>query len=98
MQSSEHGNRSDGSAGEIGRDVMRDACKAQNIDVQHLASLPRSFEVLAGVVPQAEVQAFASRGLLDHVGVALELVADCGSNEISAVGVEPVLHHEIDMA
>jgi hypothetical protein len=33
----------------------------------------------------------------DHVGVAFELIADCGSNEIGPVRVETLLHHEVDL-
>jgi hypothetical protein len=35
----------------------------------------------------------SGRGLLDYFCVTFELVTDRRSNEISAVGVEPVLHH-----
>ena len=50
------------------------------------------------VVPQTEIQAFAGRGLLDHVGVTFELIADRRPDEIRAVRIEPVLHHQIDVA
>ena len=36
--------------------------------------------------------------MFDDVGMAFELVADRGSDEISPVGVETVLHHQVDMA
>ena len=93
MQGSQHGDGGNGGAGQIGRDVLGDAGKAQNIDVQHLSGPARRFEVLAAVISQTELQAFSGRGLLDYVCMTFELVADCRSNEISAVGVEPVLHH-----
>ena len=38
-----------------------DGGKAQNIDVQHLASPLHRFEILAAVVSQTEVQAFSGR-------------------------------------
>ena len=41
----------------------------------------RCFEIFAAVVPQTKVQTIPNRGLLDHVGVAFELVTYCGSNE-----------------
>src|SRR6478609_3343211 len=85
MEGSEHGNRADGGAGEIGRDVVRDAGKAKHIDVQHLTGAPRRFEICARVIPEAEIQAFACGGLLDHVGVTLELIADRRADEIRAV-------------
>ena len=60
MQGSEYRNRGDGGAGEIGRDILRDAGKAEDVDVKHLAGLPRRFEIRAGVGSQNEVQAFAA--------------------------------------
>src|ERR1700742_3550853 len=98
MQGSEYGNRGDGGAGEIGRDVLRDAGKTKHVDMQHLAGLPRRFEIRARVIPQTEVQAFTGCGLLDHVGVPLELVADRRPDEIRAVRIESVLHHQIHLA
>jgi len=88
MQSSQHGDRGNCGASKLGRDVLGDTGKAQNIDVQHLTGSPRRFEILAAVVPQTEVQTFSGRGLFDDVCVTLELVADCRSNEIGTVRVE----------
>src|ERR1700730_7120121 len=65
MQASEYGNRGNGGAGEFGRDILRDAGKAEDVYVQHLAGLLRRLEIRAGVVPQTEVETFAGRGLLD---------------------------------
>ena len=97
MQGSQHGDGGNGGARKLGRDVLGDAGKAEDIDVQHLAGSPRRFKILAAVVPQTEVQTFAGRGLLDNVGVTFELVPDRRSDEISAVRIEPFLHHQIDM-
>ena len=58
----------------------------------------RRFEIFTAVVPQTEVQTLSDRGLLDHVGVSFELVADCGANEIGTVRVEALLHHQVDLA
>jgi hypothetical protein len=71
--------------------------KAQNIDLQHLAGAARRFEILAGVISQTEVQALPSRGLLDDVRVAFELVPNGRPDEIRPVRIEPFLHHEIDV-
>ena len=90
MQGSEHRNRGNGGEGEIGRDILRYAGKAEDVDVQHLAGLPRRFEIRSGVVPQTKVKAFAGRGLLDHVGVTFELIADRRSDEIGAVRIKAV--------
>ena len=67
------------------------------MDLQHLSGSTRRFEIFTAVVPQTEVQTLADRRLLDHVGVAFELIADCGSNEIGPVRVETLLHHEVDL-
>jgi hypothetical protein len=87
MQGSEHGNRGDGGAGEIGRDVLRDAGKAEDVDVQNPTGLPRRFEIRAGVVLQTEAQALAGGGLLDHVGLSSWTIegifspsGDCGAS------------------
>src|ERR1700733_946616 len=85
MERSEHGNRGDGGAGEIGRDVLRDGGKTEHVDIEHLASLPHRFEIRARVIPKTEVQALTGRRLLDHVSVPLELVADRRPDEIRAV-------------
>ena len=85
MKGSEHGNRGDGGAGEIRGDVLRDAGKAEDVDVQHLAGSLRRLEIRARVVPEAEIKAFAGRGLLDHVSMALELIADCRPDKVGAV-------------
>src|SRR6478735_240890 len=97
MQGSEHRNRGNGGEGEISRDILRDAGKAEDVDVKHLAGLPRRFEIRAGVVPQTKVEPFAGRRLLNHVGVTFELIADRRSDEIGAIRVESVLHHQVDM-
>jgi hypothetical protein len=67
VQCSQHRDRGNGRASEFGRDIVADACKPQNIDVQHLTGSPRRFEFLAAVIPQAEVQTEAR---LDVVGTA----------------------------
>jgi hypothetical protein len=65
--------------------------------VQHLASAPRCFEILAGVISQTEVQALPGGGLPHDVRMVLELVPDSRPDEIRPVRIEPFLHHEIDV-
>ena len=48
-------------------------------------------------VAQAEIQTFSGCGLLDHVCVTLELVADGRSNEIRAVRIETFPYHQVDV-
>jgi hypothetical protein len=93
MQSSQHGDGGYCGASKLGRDVLGDTGEAQHIDVQRLAGSPRRFKILAAIVPQTQVQTFSGRGLLDHVCVTFELVADCGSDEVGTVRVEPFLDH-----
>src|SRR5712671_3835091 len=97
VQRSQHDNRSDCGASKLRRDIRSDTGEAQHMHVQHLSSYTRRLEVLAVVVPQTQVQIFSHRGLLDHVGVAFELVTYCGSNEIGPVRVKALLYHQIDM-
>ena len=61
MQGSEHRNRGNGGEGELSRDILRDAGKAEDVDVKHLAGFPHRFEIRARVVPQTKVKAFAGR-------------------------------------
>src|ERR1700674_328022 len=68
------------------------------MDVERLPGRPHRFEIVPRVVPQTEFQALSGRGLLDHLGVPFELVANCGTDEIRAVRVEPLLYHQIDTA
>src|SRR5690349_5342183 len=97
MQSSEHADRGNRCARKLGCDVLSDGGKTEDVDVQHLTGAPHRFEILAAEAPQAEIQTFSGRGLLDDIGVTFELVADCGSNEIGAVRVEPFADHQVDV-
>ena len=80
-----------------GSDVLGDGGQAEDVDVQHLAGALRSFEILAAVIPQPEVQTLSGCRLLDDVCVAFELVADGRPDEIGPVRVERFPHHEIDV-
>src|SRR6266581_3662140 len=98
VQGSQHDDRSDGGTSKLGRDIQGNADKAQHMDAQHFAGSTHRFEVFAAVLPQTEVQTLADRGLPDHVGVAFELIADCGSNEIGSVRVKALMYHQVDLA
>src|ERR1700722_225565 len=76
MQGAQHDDRGDCVARELRRDVRRNGGKAENVDVQLFSRVARPLEILAAVVPQAEIQARSRGGPLDHLGVAVELVAD----------------------
>src|SRR5258707_8863694 len=98
MQRPQYDHRGDRGTRELGSDVRSNAGETEHLDMQHLAGRTRRIEVLATIMPQPEVEIFPYGGLLDYIGVALELVADRGPDEISPVRVETVLNHQIDMA
>src|SRR5919106_1990390 len=97
-QGSQHDDRLDRGAGKLGRDVMGNAGKAQYMDVERLPGCTHRFEIIAAVVPQTEVQTLVGYRALHRVGVSLELVANRGADAVSAVRVEPLLHHQVDLA
>jgi hypothetical protein len=98
MQCPENGDRRDRGTSELGRYICGDAGEAKDIDVQHFACVPGRFQIRERVISQTEIQPLPSRGLLDHIGMTIELVANGGPNEIGPVRVKPVTHHQIDVA
>jgi hypothetical protein len=44
----------------------------------------------ARVIPQAEIQALSGRGLFDDLGMAFELVANCGRENGLSKGVRAI--------
>src|SRR5947209_1399955 len=65
--------------------------------MEHLPGRSCRFQILTAVVPQSEVQALSGRGLLRDIGVPVELIADCGADEIAPIRVESFLDHQVDM-
>ena len=90
VQSSQDGDRGDGGPRKFGCYVMADRGEAQYIDVQHLAAIPDSLEVITTVVAETEIEGFPSDRLADDVGMAVELVANGGADEVGPVCVETV--------
>ena len=88
VEGSEHVNLRDGGARKLRRDVQGDSGKAEHMNLQHLSGSGCRFEVFTVEVPQTQVETFSDGRPLDHVGVAVELIADRGSNEIRPVRVE----------
>jgi hypothetical protein len=66
--------------------------------VKGLADRMRGFQVLSGVFTQTKLELVSSNGLLDGIAVAIELIPDRRSNEVGAIGIEPILHQEVDVA
>src|SRR6185437_13877100 len=82
----------------LGRNILGNAGQAQDMDVEPLPSCARRFEIFTAVMPQTEVKALAGYRLLDHIGVSFKLVSDRRSDEVGSVGVEPFMHHQVDVA
>ena len=66
--------------------------------MEHLPGGTRGFQIFTPVVSQTEIQALSGHRLFDRVGMPVKEVADCGPNEVGAVRVEPVLHHQVYLA
>ena len=62
-----------------------------------LSPAAQGFEVLPAEVLQAEDEGFARHGLADDFGVLRQLVADGGADEVGPVGVEALVHQEVDL-
>ena len=97
VEGSEHLDRGDRGAGQLGRDVLGDTGQPQHANVERLPGGLRGFQIVPAVVAQAQFDALASNGLLGCVRMPLDLVANGGADEVGAIGVEPLLHQEIDV-
>src|SRR5436305_8866949 len=47
---------------------------------------------------QAQVEFLSGHRALDHIRMAIQLIANRGPDEVGAIGVKPVLHQQIYMA
>ncbi len=56
-----------------------------------------TFQIRAAYVLQAEHKRSSGDGALDDFGMDAQLVADRGADQVGAVGVEALLHQEIDL-
>jgi hypothetical protein len=74
-----------------------DAGKAENLDVKCLAGDLYGFQVLASVTSEAELKLVSSNGLFDRIVMAVELIANGRSNKVGPIGVESLLHKEINL-
>jgi hypothetical protein len=69
-------NGGDGLACKFGRDIRRDDCEPENLYVHSLTGRLELLKILPAVVTQSEVELLSSNGLLDGIGVAIQLVSD----------------------
>ncbi len=98
MQGAHHDDGVDGDQGQLRGHVIGDAGQAQDLDMQFLAGRPDRLQVLPAVMTQAQLQGAADHGLVDHLGMGAQLIADRRANEVGAVGIEALLHQQIDLS
>ena len=73
-----------------------DTGKPNHLDMQRLAGGFDRLEIRAAVVAQPEFERVPDDQFLDRVRVCGELIADGGADEVGAVGVEALLHQQVD--
>src|SRR5262245_35696559 len=96
LQRAEYSDRLDRGAGELGRDIVRDAGQAKHPDVQLLTGLVKRLEVGAAIFAYPKFKRLPHDGLADGLGVNAELVAHRGPDEIAAIRIEPLADEEVD--
>ena len=67
------------------------------MDLELFSGCHHLFEVPPGVALQAEHHLAARNAFLQDLAVRKKLIADRGADEVGSVGVEPVLHQQIDV-
>ena len=85
VQRSQDLDRGNCRAGEFRRDIVGYAGETQHVDLERLPRRADLLQVLAREVPQAKIQGLAGNRLPGRLGMTLELVADCGADEVGAV-------------
>src|SRR5262245_40468315 len=98
LQVAEHVDGSDGLAREFRRDVGSDRSETKDRDVKCLTGRSHGLQILSAVTAQSEVELMPCDRLLDGLVVAIELIPDGGPDEVGSVGIEALLHQEVDMA
>ena len=97
MQRPEDVDRGDCAKRQLRRNVVGDAGQSQNLDVKCLSGGLNRFQILAAVTSKPQLKLMASDGLLDRIVMAVKLVANGCSDKVRTIGVEPLLHEEVDM-
>src|SRR6266478_4152879 len=82
VQRSQHNDRGNRGPGKLGGHITGNAGKSQNVDVECLPGCAHRLEIFTAVVPQTELHAFTSYGLLDAVAVSVALVPDRGAEKM----------------
>jgi len=81
-----------------GGNVAGNGYQPEHIDLKDLPRGVHGLQVLPTVVSQTKIKGLSSDRLANDVDVPIELVTNRGSNEVSAVAVKSILHHQIDVA
>ena len=98
LQSAENLYRSNRCPRQIGRHVRCDDSQTEDLNVKHLARSPHCLKAFTAEPPQTKIHCPSRETLLDRLVMTVELIADGGPDEVGAVGVESLLHQEVDMA
>jgi hypothetical protein len=97
VQGSQNRQRSDGGARQIGRYIGGNTDQAEHVQIECLPLGAHGFEVGARIVAQSEIERVARDALLDDIGMLVELIANGGADEVRAVRIEALVHHQVDL-
>jgi hypothetical protein len=98
LQGAEHGDRAQSGSREFRRDVGGDPGEAEDAKVKHLPAGSNALELGRGKVAQADLERVPLDRACQLGCMRRELVADRGPDEIAAIRVEALLHHQVDAA
>lgn len=98
MRRTQDGERGNGGAGEFRGDVLDDGREVQDPNVEHLSGVAHGFEICTAEGSETEIDTLARYGLADDVGMSFDLIADGGSDEVRAIGINAFPDQQIDMA
>ena len=98
LKGSEDRDGLDGRFRERGRDVGGDARETDHLDVKALAGRYGPLEIRTAEMLKTQREGAAGDGLLEHICVLGQLIADGCPDEVRPIGVEAFLDQEIDLA
>src|SRR3954468_5058987 len=84
--------------GELRGDVVGDRRESQDAQFHRPARVPELLEVTAAEVPGSQRQRPARDRVVDRARPGLELPPDGRADEVGPIGVEPLVHEEVDLA
>ena len=97
MQGTEHLDRAYGRSRQLWADILGNAGESEYADLEHLSGRTHTLQFSPREMAQPQHQGFAGDRLARQLGVALELVADCGTDEVGPVGIELLRYEKIDV-